>query len=77
MSSRGQFKAPRRRSFSRELHARDPTDSGRDAREVAFLVPADLTLASTSSTLIAARRAPVAHDVFNDFKKLLIGGWEG
>jgi hypothetical protein len=33
-------------------------------------------LASTSSTLIEARRAPMAHDVFDDLKKLLIGGGE-
>jgi hypothetical protein len=29
------------------------------------------------STFAATTRAPMAHDVFDDFKKLLIGGWEG
>jgi hypothetical protein len=47
-----------------------------DALGLVFLVPADLNLASTSSTLVAARPAPMAHDVFDDFKKLLMGGWE-
>jgi hypothetical protein len=46
-------------------------------RGIVLLIPTDLNLASASSTLIAAGRAPVAHDVFDDFKKLLIGGWEG
>jgi len=45
-------------------------------RVASFLIPSDLNLASTTSTLVAARRAPMAHDIFDDFKNLLIGGWE-
>jgi hypothetical protein len=45
-------------------------------RRFVFPIPADLNLASTTSTLVAAMRAPMAHDLFDDFKKLLIGGWE-
>jgi hypothetical protein len=54
------------------------TDAGDDtaARRLVPTNRTDLNLASTTSTLVAARRAPMAHDVFDDFKKLLIGGWE-
>ena len=50
--------------------------SGRDTRGFVFLVLTHLSLASWFSTLVVARRAPMTHDVFDYFKKHLIGGWE-
>jgi len=50
-------------------------DSRPHARRVVLLNSADLNLASTSSTLVAATRTPIAHDFFDDFKRRLIGGW--
>jgi hypothetical protein len=57
------------------LRDRNPT-AAVAMRVASFLIPSDLNLASTTSTLVAARRAPMAHDIFDDFKNLLIGGWE-